>query len=78
MKPKPKPKRECLFQEDNNGAGPTVAELYWQDGSGNVLRLRPSWQTLTTELLDAWIEEGVTEVFLQHRGGFTPRQLYRT
>ena len=63
--------REVLFQEDNDGQGPTVEEAHWPTGWRRV------WKPLGANLLDRWIAEGVDEIFLAYRGSWEPRKLYR-
>ena len=67
-----KANREVLFQEDNDGQGPTIAEARWPDGWRRV------WQPLNASLLDQWMAEGVSEIFLAYRGSWEPAKLYRS
>jgi hypothetical protein len=76
--PIPTPKLEVLFQEDNHGQGPLVAEIYWyQPGTCDVARVKRIWDFLTVQRLNGWCASGVNEVLLQHRGGWHPALLYR-
>jgi hypothetical protein len=76
-------KREVLFQEDNQGRGPQVAELIVGQRPLTIEAARESalwpWADafLDAEKLQHLIENGCSSVFLSYRGSWQPATLFR-